>query len=68
MKTLKYKGSRYPIARMLDEYKTIGYRAEIIDDELFVYYGKQARKYKTRRDEKAEKWSKRERNFGYTRG
>lgn len=54
---------------MLDEYKTIGYKAEIVDDELLVYYGKMPRKQKkVRVDEKAEKWSKRERNFGYTRG
>jgi hypothetical protein len=54
---------------MLDEYKTIGYRAEIVDDELLVYYGKMPRKQKKVRDaEQAERWSKRERNFGYTRG
>lgn len=68
MKTLKYSGNRYPIVRMLDEYKSIGYKAEIVDDELLVYYGKMPRKQKKVRDDKSEKWTKRERDFGYTRG
>jgi hypothetical protein len=67
MKTLEYSGSKWPIARMLDEYLTIGYDAKIVDDVLLVYYGKQPRKQKRAvRDQ--EKWTKRERNFGYTRG
>lgn len=54
---------------MLGEYKTIGYTAEIVDDELIVYYGKMPRKVKRpRAQEKSEKWSKRERDYGYTRG
>lgn len=69
MKTLRYSSDRYPIVRMLEEYRTIGFKAEIVDDELLVYYGKVARKSKKQvEQEKAERWSKRERNYGYTRG
>ena len=69
MKTLRYHRNRYPIDRLLEEYLMSGYQAKIVDDELIVYYGKQPRKTKKQvAQEKAERWSKRERNYGYTRG
>lgn len=69
MKTMSYSGDRFPIDRLLEEFLMIGYEAEIVDNELLVYYGKQPRKTKKQvEQEKAERWSKRERNFGYTRG
>lgn len=68
MKTLVYTGDKFPIKRMLEEYLMIGYQAKIVDDNLLVYYGKQPRKPKKARREDNDRWSKRERNFGYTRG
>ena len=69
MKALRYNFDPAVLKRMMEEYHTIGYQAEIVDDELIVYYGKQVRKTKKQvAAEKAERWSKRERNFGYTRG
>lgn len=68
MKALHYKNNPEKLKMMLEEYLMIGYRAEILDDELVVYYGKQPRKRKqTKAQLQQERWSKRERNFGYAR-
>lgn len=69
MKTQYYKGTPEQLQSMLEEYLEIGYDAEIVDNELVVYYGKRPVKPKKQahKDQKTEKWSKRERNFGYTR-
>jgi len=53
---------------LLQEYLDLGYDAEIDGDEIVVYYGKQQGKKKAHKQQQSEKWSKRERNFGYTRG
>lgn len=69
MKKMYYKASPDILSRLLEECHMIGYDAEIVDDEIIIYYGKQPRKTKKQvEQEKAERWSKRERNFGYTRG
>lgn len=69
MKKQYYKGSPDLLARLLEEATMLGYEAEIVGDELVTYYGKQHRKSKKEvEQEKAERWSKRERNYGYTRG
>lgn len=71
MKALYYKTTPEKLQSMLEEYSMIGYDAEIIDEELVVYYGSRPRKSKKNKKEEkkkqAERWSKRERNFGYTR-
>jgi len=54
---------------MLEELLDLGYDAELDGDEIVVYLKARVKKgKKPKRDDKAEKWSKRERNFGYTRG
>jgi hypothetical protein len=70
MKAMRYQGSREKLVSMRDEYKMIGYDAEIVDNELLVYYGKRPRKLTKKQQQaaKAERWTKRERSFGYTRG
>ncbi len=53
---------------VLEEYQMIGFYAEIVDNEIWVYPSKPAKAKKKPVDDKSERWSKRERNFGYTRG
>jgi hypothetical protein len=68
MKTQRYTGTPEKLQDMLEEYLMIGYDAEIIENELIVYYGKRPVQQKSKPvNEKTERWSKRERNFGYTR-
>lgn len=69
MKTMRYKGTPELLARWMEEYQMSGYDCYLDGDEIVIYYGKQPRKTKKQvEQEKAERWSKRERNFGYTRG
>lgn len=70
MKTQRISASPEKLKALLEEYRMIGYDAEIDGEELVVYYGKRAKKSKKKpvRQKSDEHWSKRERNFGYTRG
>lgn len=53
---------------ILEECLMLGYDAELDGDEVVVYYGRQQKKTKRKPPQtKTEKWSKRERNYGYTR-
>ena len=67
---MRYTGEEATLKRMLEEYRMIGYEAEIKDGELIVYLARQSKKAKKAAKAAAqpEKWSKREREFGYTRG
>jgi len=61
---------------MLEEFLDLGYDAELDGDEVVVYLKPRSKKDKSHKKAnkiKAEagqkdRWSKRERNFGYTRG
>lgn len=68
-KNLYYKGDPEWLKRTQEEYEMIGFHTEIIDGELIVHSGQPPKKSKkqAKADAKAEKWSKRERNFGYAR-
>jgi len=69
MKNLYYKGTPEHLESLAAEYKDAGFDTEINDGELTVFATKQhKRTKKQQRQEQAERWSKRERNFGYTRG
>lgn len=68
MKSQRISGSPEKLRELLEEYRSIGYDAELDGDELVVYYGKRQSKKKGHKAQQSEKWSKRERNFGYTRG
>lgn len=69
MKTQRISAAPEKLQQLLEEYIMLGYHAEIDGDELVVYYGVQQKGKKTGKEkQQAERWSKRERNFGYTRG
>lgn len=70
MKTQRFKATAHStLQEVLEECLMLGRDAEIDGDEVVVYLNPRAKKgKKPKRDDKAEKWSKRERNFGYTRG
>lgn len=68
MKTQRITGSPEKLESLLEEFLMSGYFAELDGDELVVYYDQEAKKKKVKSTEKTKKWSKRERNFGYTRG
>jgi hypothetical protein len=67
VKSQHINGSPETLKRLLEEYTMIGYNAEIIGDELIVHMTPPV---KPRREhaKDGERWSKRERNFGFTRG
>lgn len=68
MKSQKISGTPEKLQQLLEEYRMIGYHAELVGEELVVYYGQVPKKSKkAKHNDKTEKWSKRERNFGYTR-
>lgn len=68
MKATRVRGTPEKLQQLLEEATMSGYQAEIDGDELVVYYGVQPKKKGKPRKENNERWSKRERNFGYTRG
>lgn len=70
MKTQRFKATQHStLQEVLEECLMLGRDAEIDGDEVVVYLNPRTKKNKKpKRDDKAEKWSKRERNFGYTRG
>jgi len=69
VKTQRIAGSPDKLVELMEEYLSIGYSAELDGDELVVYYGQAPkRQHKPKGNDKPEKWSKRERNFGFTRG
>lgn len=70
MKTQRFRATPgRSLEEILEESLMLGYDAELDGDEVVVYLNPRAKKgKKPKRDDKAEKWSKRERNFGYTRG
>lgn len=69
MKTQHIKVSPDKLAGLLDEYLMSGYNAEIDGDEIVIHPPKARPKAKKPvGSPKVERWSKRERNFGYTRG
>lgn len=68
MKSKRIKASPEKLQDLLEEYQMLGIDAEIDGDELVVYYGvRQKKSKKPKNQAQAERWSKRERNFGYTR-
>jgi hypothetical protein len=71
MKTQRFRATEHStLEEVLEEVQQLGYDAEIDGDEVVVYLNPRQRKSKRKPQQtgKAEKWSKRERNFGYTRG
>lgn len=71
MKTQRFRATATrSLQDILEECQMIGYDAEIDGDEVVVYYGQRPKKAKKKaqQQQKPEQWSKRERNFGYTRG
>lgn len=70
MKTQRFRATPHStLQEVLEEVRMLGYDAEIDGDEVVVYYGKQIKKSKKQqKQEQTDRWSKRERNFGYTRG
>lgn len=71
MKTQRFRATKArSLEVILEECLMLGYDAEIDGDEVVVYYGQRQKrsKHKPQQTGKVEKWSKRERNFGYTRG
>jgi hypothetical protein len=69
MKSQRVKGTPEKLQDLMDEAHMLGYDAELDGDELVIYYGQAPRKqHKPKVDKKPDQWSKRERNFGYTRG
>lgn len=71
MKTQRISGTPEKLEQLLEEYLMLGYFAEMDGEELVVYYGqpqKKSKKKNNKQGQKDERWSKRERNFGYTRG
>lgn len=58
------------LARLAEEARYIGRECKLYDDKLVIFALPQSSKKKRKdeqRDDKAERWSKRERNFGYAR-
>jgi len=70
MKNLYYKGTPEHLESLAAEYNDAGFETEIVEGELTVFAGKRPQPAKKKRQPKddPERWSKRERNFGYTRG
>lgn len=69
MKNLYYKGDPEWLKSIQEEYEMSGHHTDIIDGELIVYAGAPPKKQskKEKKKQQAERWSKRERNFGYAR-
>lgn len=77
MKTQRFRATKgRSLEDILEECQMLGYDAELDGDEVVVYLNprskkdkghKKANKIKSEAGQR-EHWSKRERNFGYTRG
>lgn len=69
MKTQRFRATPHSTLQdVLEECRMLGYDAELDGDEVVVYYGKRPKKTKKSKVQDQDRWSKRERNFGYTRG
>jgi len=68
-KNLYYKGTDEHLRTLAEEYNDAGFDTEIVEGELTVFAGKrpQPTKKKGKGNEQSDRWSKRERNFGYAR-
>jgi hypothetical protein len=68
-RNLYYKGTDEHLKSLAAEYIDSGFDTEIVEGELTVFAGKRPvqTKKKGKGNEQSDRWSKRERNFGYAR-
>lgn len=70
MKSQRFRATPHStLQEVLEEVRSLGYDAEIEGDEVVVYLNpRNSKKAKKGQRQDQDRWSKRERNFGYTRG